>query len=163
MQRMWSGKCADCSPDPFRLQAVTVRALLGWVVSWWQGTQRALAIEATALGARFVVLAVSVVGFSQQWDSIPSRPHAWHPHRRAWRCWGKAVNSGRMAWIIHPPRNPGGALLCASHCNAFFATMMARNTPSPTSSPCRKRALKSGGTVHLYRSDTQAGGGEIPQ
>ena len=35
--------------------------LLGWVVSWWQGTPRALAIEATALGARFVVLAVSVV------------------------------------------------------------------------------------------------------
>jgi uncharacterized membrane protein len=35
--------------------------LLGWVVSWWQGTQLALAIDATALGARFVVLAVSVV------------------------------------------------------------------------------------------------------
>src|SRR5262245_66508679 len=35
--------------------------LLGWVVSWWQGTQLALAIDATALGARFVVLAVGVV------------------------------------------------------------------------------------------------------
>src|SRR5215467_13587628 len=35
--------------------------LLGWVVSWWQGTQLALAIDATALGTRFVVLAVSVV------------------------------------------------------------------------------------------------------
>ncbi len=35
--------------------------LLGWVVCWWQGTQLALAIDATALGARFVVLAVSVV------------------------------------------------------------------------------------------------------
>jgi hypothetical protein len=23
MQRMWSGKCADCSPDRFRLQSVT--------------------------------------------------------------------------------------------------------------------------------------------
>ena len=23
MQRMWSGKCADCRPDPFRLQSVT--------------------------------------------------------------------------------------------------------------------------------------------
>src|SRR5215510_4482160 len=34
---------------------------LGWVVSWWQGTQLALAIEATALGTRCVVLAVSVV------------------------------------------------------------------------------------------------------
>jgi hypothetical protein len=35
--------------------------LLGWVVSWWQGTQLALAMDATALGARFVVLVVSVV------------------------------------------------------------------------------------------------------
>ena len=35
--------------------------LLGWVGSWWQGPQLALAIAATALGARWVVLAVSVV------------------------------------------------------------------------------------------------------
>jgi hypothetical protein len=46
-------------------QAVPVESgfapLLGWVVSWWQGTQLALAIDATTLGQRFVVLAVSVV------------------------------------------------------------------------------------------------------
>ena len=35
--------------------------LLGWVVCWWQGTQLALALDATTLGQRFVVLAVSVV------------------------------------------------------------------------------------------------------
>jgi hypothetical protein len=35
--------------------------LLGWVLSWWEGQQLALAIDATALGARFVVLSVSVV------------------------------------------------------------------------------------------------------
>ena len=35
--------------------------LLGWVVSWWQGTPLALAIDATTLGQRFVVLAISVV------------------------------------------------------------------------------------------------------
>ena len=35
--------------------------LLVWVESWWQGTQLALAIDATTLGQRFVVLAVSVV------------------------------------------------------------------------------------------------------
>jgi hypothetical protein len=35
--------------------------LLGWVLSWWEGEQLALAIDATALGARFVVLTVSVV------------------------------------------------------------------------------------------------------
>ena len=34
--------------------------LLGWVVSWWQGTQVALAIDATTLGQRFVGLAVRV-------------------------------------------------------------------------------------------------------
>jgi hypothetical protein len=35
--------------------------LLAWVVSWWEGTQLALAIDATSLGTRFVVLAISVV------------------------------------------------------------------------------------------------------
>jgi len=35
--------------------------LLGWVLSWWEGNQPALAVDATALGARFVVLTVSVV------------------------------------------------------------------------------------------------------
>src|SRR5438552_5343289 len=34
--------------------------LLGWVVGWWQGTQLALAIAATTLGERVVVLAVRV-------------------------------------------------------------------------------------------------------
>ena len=34
---------------------------LGWVVSWWQGTPLARALDATAWGTRFVVLAVSVV------------------------------------------------------------------------------------------------------
>src|SRR5262249_17490706 len=36
-------------------------SLLGWIVSWWQGTQLALALDATTLGTCFVVLAVSVV------------------------------------------------------------------------------------------------------
>ncbi len=35
--------------------------LLGWVLSWWKGQQLAVAVDATSLGARFVVLAVSVV------------------------------------------------------------------------------------------------------
>jgi len=34
--------------------------LLGWVVRWWQGTPLALAIDATTLGQRCVVLALSV-------------------------------------------------------------------------------------------------------
>ena len=35
--------------------------LLAWVLSWWQGTQLALALDATTLGTRFTVLAISVV------------------------------------------------------------------------------------------------------
>jgi hypothetical protein len=60
--------------------------LLAWVVSWWQGTQLALAIDATALGARFVVLAVSVVyrgcAIPVAWVVLPANTkHAW---RREW-------------------------------------------------------------------------------
>src|SRR5439155_23875132 len=60
--------------------------LLGWVVSWWQGTQLALAIDATALGARFVVLAISVVSrgcaIPVAWVILPAgAQHAW---RREW-------------------------------------------------------------------------------
>ena len=35
--------------------------LLAWVLSWWEGQQLALALDATTLGQRFVVLVVSVV------------------------------------------------------------------------------------------------------
>jgi len=60
--------------------------LLGWVVSWWQGTQLALAIDATALGARFVVLAVSVVyrgcAIPVAWVVLPA--HTKHAWRREW-------------------------------------------------------------------------------
>ena len=60
--------------------------LLGWVVSWWQGTQLALAIDATTLGQRFVVLAVSVVyrgcAIPVAWVVLPAgAKHAW---RREW-------------------------------------------------------------------------------
>src|SRR5213593_272103 len=57
--------------------------LLGWVVSWWQGTQLALAIDATTLGQRFVVLAVSVVyrgcAIPVAWVILPAGA------KRAWR------------------------------------------------------------------------------
>jgi len=35
--------------------------LLAWVLCLWQGTQWALALDATTLGTRFTVLAISVV------------------------------------------------------------------------------------------------------
>jgi hypothetical protein len=34
--------------------------LLAWVLSWWEGYQLALALEATTLGQRFVVLGVKI-------------------------------------------------------------------------------------------------------
>ena len=62
--------------------------LLGWVVSGWQGTQLALAIDATTLGQRFVVLAVSAVyrgcAIPVAWVVLPAgAKHAW---RREWLC-----------------------------------------------------------------------------
>jgi hypothetical protein len=41
--------------------ATCLAPLLGWVVREWQGTPLALAIDATTLGQRVVVLAISVV------------------------------------------------------------------------------------------------------
>ena len=35
--------------------------LLAWVLSWWEGPQLALALDATTLGQRFVVLVLSVL------------------------------------------------------------------------------------------------------
>jgi hypothetical protein len=60
--------------------------LLGWVVQRWDGHQLALAVDATALGERFVVLAVSVVyrgcAIPVAWTVLPAnQPHAW---RREW-------------------------------------------------------------------------------
>ena len=60
--------------------------LLRWVVSWWQGTQLALALDATTLGLRFVVLAISVVyrgcAIPVAWVVLPAgTKHAW---RREW-------------------------------------------------------------------------------
>ena len=56
--------------------------LLGWVLSWWEGTQLALALDATTLGARFVVLAISVVyrgcAIPVAWTVLPAtEKHAW--------------------------------------------------------------------------------------
>jgi hypothetical protein len=60
--------------------------LLGWVVSGWQGTQLALALDATTLGTRCVVLAISVVyrgcAIPVAWVILPAgAKHAW---RREW-------------------------------------------------------------------------------
>jgi Transposase DDE domain len=56
--------------------------LLAWVLRWWEGTQLALAVDATTLGQRFVVLVVSVVyrgcAIPVAWTVLPAtEKHAW--------------------------------------------------------------------------------------
>jgi Transposase DDE domain len=60
--------------------------LLAWVLRRWQGTQLALALDATTLSTRFTVLAISVVyrgcAIPVAWTILPAnQPHAW---RREW-------------------------------------------------------------------------------
>jgi hypothetical protein len=56
--------------------------LLAWVLKWWEGTQLALAVDATTLGQCFVVLVVSVVyrgcAIPVAWTVLPAtKKHAW--------------------------------------------------------------------------------------
>jgi hypothetical protein len=56
--------------------------LLAWVLRWWEGQQLAIAIDATTLGQRFVVLVVSVVyrgcAIPVAWTVLPAtEKHAW--------------------------------------------------------------------------------------
>jgi hypothetical protein len=56
--------------------------LLAWVLSWWEGTQLAVAVDATTLGQRFVVLVVSVLyrgcAIPVAWTVLPAtEKHAW--------------------------------------------------------------------------------------
>ena len=69
--------------------------LLSWIVSGWQGTQLALALDATTLGEPCVVLAVRVVyrgcAIPVAWVILPAgQKHAWRGEwlrllRRLWR------------------------------------------------------------------------------
>src|SRR5205809_947721 len=77
--------------------------LLGWVVSWWQGTQLALAIDATTLGERFVVLAVSVVyrgcAIPVAWVILPAgTKHAWR--REGLRLLRRLHRAIPRAWTV---------------------------------------------------------------
>jgi hypothetical protein len=71
-------------------QAVTVpicfAPLLGWVLRHWSGKRLALALDATTLGDRFVVLTISVVyrgcAIPVAWKVLPAQEkHAW---RKEW-------------------------------------------------------------------------------
>ena len=56
--------------------------LLAWVLRWWEGEQLALALDATTLGQRFVVLVISVLyrgcAIPVAWTVLPAtEKHAW--------------------------------------------------------------------------------------
>lgn len=80
--------------------------LLGWVLSWWEGAQLALALDATTLGSRFVVLAVSVVyrgcAIPVGWVILPAgEKHAWkHEWLRLLRCLRPAVPSAMTVIVL---------------------------------------------------------------
>jgi hypothetical protein len=74
-----------------------------WVVAWWTSTQLALALDATSLGARCVVLSVSVVyrggampGAWAVWPANP--PGAWR--REWWRVWRCVRPAIPPAWTV---------------------------------------------------------------
>jgi hypothetical protein len=70
---------------PGRAQVAVAPCFVGlvrWVVSWWRGTELALAIDATALGDQVVVLAVTVLyrgsAIPVAWAVLPAnRAGAW--------------------------------------------------------------------------------------
>jgi hypothetical protein len=86
--REWCDEAEAKRGDP--RQAVDPQAgvvpLWPWIVGQWQGTQLALALEATTLGTRCTVLALRVVSrgcaMPVAWTILPAHPpQAW---RRAW-------------------------------------------------------------------------------
>jgi hypothetical protein len=77
--------------------------LLGWVVDQWEGTQLALALDATTLGTRFTVLAISVVyrgcAIPVTWTVLEATAkHAW---RREWlRMLRQVRRAVPRAWTV---------------------------------------------------------------
>jgi len=79
--------------------------LLRWVLSWWPAEEKrlALAMDATTLGQRFVVLAISVVyrgcAIPVAWLVIPAtKPGAWKPH---WvTLFGYLKDSVPADWVV---------------------------------------------------------------
>ena len=77
--------------------------LLAWVVDQWEGTQLALALDATTLGTRFTVLALSVVyrgcAIPVAWTVLAATAkHAW---RREWlRMLRQVRRAVPRAWMV---------------------------------------------------------------
>jgi hypothetical protein len=89
-QRLYEWCCDTSHKAGAKRQTLDVTTcfapLLRWIVTLWTGTHLALALDATSLGARFVVLTLSVVyrgcGLPVAWTVLPAnQPGAW---RREW-------------------------------------------------------------------------------
>ena len=80
--------------------------LLGWVLSKWQGQQLALAVDATTLGDRLVVLAVSVVyrgvAIPVAWKvMVGNQPGRWKPEwLRLLRLIHRAIPAEMMVIVL---------------------------------------------------------------
>jgi hypothetical protein len=79
--------------------------LLAWVLQWWEGTQLALAVDATTLGQRFVVLVVSVVyrgcAIPVAWTVLPAtEKHAWRGEWLRMLCQVRTVVPRRYFVIV---------------------------------------------------------------
>ena len=105
--------------------------LLAWVVDQWEGTQLALALDATTLGTRFTVLALSVVyrgcAIPVAWTILPATvKHAWRRewlrmlrqvHRAVPRTWTVIVLADRglyARWLFRRITRLGGTRFCGS-------------------------------------------------
>jgi len=105
--REWSWEAAAKQGDQRRTVVVGVcfAALLKWVLAWWPSNEKrlALALDATTLGQRFTVLAVSVV---YRGCAIPvawtvrraTEAGAWRPHWLA--LFGGLTASVPEAWTV---------------------------------------------------------------
>jgi hypothetical protein len=98
--------------------------LLRWVLHQWQGTQLALALDATTLGTCFTVLAISVVSrgcaIPVAWTILPANtPHAW---RRDWR---------RMLRTLRPAIPTGYTVIVLAD-RGLYAGWLVRQRDFPT-------------------------------
>ncbi len=90
-------------------QALVVEAcfgpLLRWVLHWWQGPQLAVALDATTLGDRFVVLAISVLyrggTIPVAWTVLPATAKgAWKADWLRWRPHWQASVPATMTVLV---------------------------------------------------------------
>jgi len=90
--REWLYDGADKTlPSPYAVEvARCFPGVLRWLLHWWQGRDLAVALDATMLGDRLVVLSLSVLyrgtALPVAWHVLPAnRPGAWGP------CWQRLL------------------------------------------------------------------------